>query len=294
MAVSKTAFLLNLFPPFLRPVVNYFVNGMAQRYREGTRLLAPVIAARREEVKGGTENPEDFLTWIMDAAKGVDKETEAIVERMFGLNFAAIHTSSMGVTQALFDLAANPEYLKPLRDEVDEVTKRDGWSKSAVDQMHKLDSFLKESQRLHPVGLLLMNRYVLEDYIFSDGTIVPAGTTIGISTASVHLDPAVFEDPLKFDGFRFIKMKERAVVDGHPNKNYDVVTVNSEFIAFGQGKHACPGRFFASTEIKLMLAHIIAAYDVKLEDGSGRPADLIRMVANIPNPTAEVYFRKRQ
>ena len=31
----------------------------------------------------------------MNAAKGVDKETDAIVERMFGLNFAAIHTSSM-------------------------------------------------------------------------------------------------------------------------------------------------------------------------------------------------------
>ena len=31
----------------------------------------------------------------MNAAKGVDNETDAIVEQKFGLNFAATHTSSM-------------------------------------------------------------------------------------------------------------------------------------------------------------------------------------------------------
>ena len=104
----------------------------------------------------------------MNEAEGDYKEDHAIVEQMFGLNFTAIHPSSMvsvpsqrkiwthsfqAVTHALFDLAANPEYLIPLREEVEEVTKREGWSKSAIDQMHKLDSFLKESQRFHPVGI---------------------------------------------------------------------------------------------------------------------------------------------
>ena len=56
------------------------------------------------------------------------------------------------VTHALFDLAVNLEYLIPLREEVEEVTKREGWSKSAVDHMHKLDSFLKESNRFNPIG----------------------------------------------------------------------------------------------------------------------------------------------
>ncbi len=57
------------------------------------------------------------------------------------------------VTHALFDLASNPEYLKPLREEVEEVTNREGWTKTALDQMCKVDSFLKESQRLRPVGV---------------------------------------------------------------------------------------------------------------------------------------------
>jgi len=57
------------------------------------------------------------------------------------------------ITHALLDLAANPEYLKPLREEVDELTKREGWTDSALEQMHRIDSFVKESQRLHPVGI---------------------------------------------------------------------------------------------------------------------------------------------
>ena len=56
------------------------------------------------------------------------------------------------ITHALFDLASSPEYLHPLREEADEVIQREGWTKAAVDRMPKMDSFIKESQRLHPLG----------------------------------------------------------------------------------------------------------------------------------------------
>jgi hypothetical protein len=83
---------------------------VAQHHRDGLRLLGPVIAARNEE---GAENPvrrvlfillenfersseqNDFLSWLMDEAKGEEKEDWAIVARMLVLNFGAIRTSSM-------------------------------------------------------------------------------------------------------------------------------------------------------------------------------------------------------
>jgi cytochrome P450 len=33
--------------------------------------------------------------------------------------------------------------------------------------------------------------------------------------------------------------------------------------SFGHGRHACPGRFFAATEMKLLVAYIMMNYDVK-------------------------------
>jgi cytochrome P450 len=140
---------------------------------------------------------------------------------------------------------------------------------------------------------VLMARYALLDFTFSDGTFIPAGTVISVHSDHVQLDPQTYEDPLKFDGFRFIKMKERAVLQGYPDKKFDMATTSSEFVAFGQGRHACPGRFFASAEIKLVLAHIVTTYDVKLVDGV-RPPDLYVMNGIQPNPTAKLYFRKRQ
>ena len=49
--------------------------------------------------------------------------------------------------QVLFHLLAHPNHLEPLREEVDAVIKEEGWTKAGVDKMHKIDSFLRETQR---------------------------------------------------------------------------------------------------------------------------------------------------
>jgi hypothetical protein len=53
----------------------------------------------------------------------------------------------------LYRLLANPEYIEPLREEVDAVIREEGWTKAGIDKMHKMDSFLKESQRLDNLTL---------------------------------------------------------------------------------------------------------------------------------------------
>jgi hypothetical protein len=53
----------------------------------------------------------------------------------------------------LYRLLANPEYLEPLREEVDTVIREEGWTKAGVDKMHKIDSFLKETQRVDGLAL---------------------------------------------------------------------------------------------------------------------------------------------
>lgn len=52
------------------------------------------------------------------------------------------------MTHALFYLAAHPEYAQPMRDEIMEIVEREGWTHSALKSMTKVDSFMKESQRL--------------------------------------------------------------------------------------------------------------------------------------------------
>jgi hypothetical protein len=56
------------------------------------------------------------------------------------------------VTQSLYDLATHPEYVTDMRDEAETIITEDGWTKAAMQRMHKIDSFLKESQRLNSGG----------------------------------------------------------------------------------------------------------------------------------------------
>lgn len=48
----------------------------------------------------------------------------------------------------LFDLTTYPEHILPMREEAERVVAEQGWSKASLANMHKIDSFIRESQRL--------------------------------------------------------------------------------------------------------------------------------------------------
>ena len=52
----------------------------------------------------------------------------------------------------LFQLAARPDLADILREEVEGVLATETWSKEATDKMYKLDSFMKECQRMYSVA----------------------------------------------------------------------------------------------------------------------------------------------
>jgi cytochrome P450 len=133
----------------------------------------------------------------------------------------------------------------------------------------------------------MLTRVAVNDFTFSDGTTIPRGSTISVSTHNVHFNDKVYEDPLRFDGFRFSKIMEVSA------KKVGMVLSNQDHLSFGRGRHLCPGRYLAACELKLMLAHIVMTYDVKLEAEGVRPPDMWVMTSCVPNPKANVLFRKR-
>lgn len=42
-------------------------------------------------------------------------------------------------------------------------------------------------------------------------------------------------------------------------------------MGFGYGQHACPGRFLAVQEMKIVLCHLLLKYDFKLVEGAQKP-----------------------
>lgn len=234
------------------------------------------------------DKPNDILQWIVE--EGISRKTTdyGIVERIFLINFAAIDTSSATATQVLSDLAAMPERIPELREEIESVIATDGWTKTALGKMSKLDSAIKESMRTH-TSLVGLGRKAMVDITLSDGTFIPKGTLVVAAMAPVHYDESVYADPDVLEPFRFAKMRG----DDGEGLKHQLVNTSYNFLPFGHGKHACPGRFFAANEIKVVLALIILNYDMKLGGDGKRSKDTYRG-SNVLLPTEPVFFRKRQ
>ena len=56
-------------------------------------------------------------------------------------------------TTAFSYLLSNPEYIEPLRHDVEIAVAKEGWTKAGMDKMFKIDSFLRESQRISGAGI---------------------------------------------------------------------------------------------------------------------------------------------
>jgi len=65
-------------------------------------------------------------------------------------------------------------------------------------------------------------------------------------------------------------------------------------LLFGEGLHACPGRFFAINEVKIALCHMLLKYDWRLIDGEDQPFDFHRQGITMTNPGLKVECRRRE
>ena len=105
---------------------------------------------------------------------------------------------------------------------------------------------------------------------------------------ATHRDDTNYPEPSKFSPFRFVDKNSKE----NDGRKADMVSTHADFLAFGHGVHACPGRFFAADMLKLMMAHVVMNYDVKLAGGRPKPIWVFRHW--IPKPSGELMFRNRK
>lgn len=297
--------------PWLRPFAARRlkeVRKLMEWEKDAMDFLRPVVESRREKQRRGEVLEKDMLQWLMDSADqgqgrqhekwGTDTTTTRKLARLqLGISFAAIHTTTLVTTHAVYSLAADQELQKMLREEVNEVLKEHNgvFTTSALQAMKKTDSFLKETMRFHPLGQTSFDRKVLKTFVLSNGQVIPKGSTIEVPNYAVSRDPEVYPNPDVFDPLRFYNLRQEARGKGEVEQaaTNQFVSVNKDFLTFGYGRHACPGRFFAANEIKMILANLVMSYEVGLAEGeTERYKDWDIAAGTIPDPTKDVMFRK--
>lgn len=291
------AHALTPYPTALRPLVAPFLLGSLQKHRAlAKRMMQPLVdkfsAATEDGLAVGSIDGGDLIKYLLSHYKGT-VTAERLSRDQLIATFVAMHTTTICLTQVLFDLAAHPEYVGPLREELETTLQNDPnhdgrLHNTNVGKLTMMDSFIRESQRMNPPGLVTMLRHVTspDGLRLSTGHVIPHGAVVGVSN---HMVTQSYPDAGTFDGFRFHKMRQQP---GHDIR-HQFVTTGPDALSFGHGNHACPGRFFAANEIKVILAHLLQNFDIKLEDGEGRPENHHRGAIVSPSATGKVLLRKR-
>ncbi|KAI6047793.1 cytochrome P450 [Pisolithus marmoratus] len=200
LQVATRAAIMNVFPKLLHPYV-YLVllsNAIMQTCPSG--IIGRLLTNTAQQLKDTAWKCfglviDERLTKMELLGNGwsekpvsspEDRNLRSIAPAYsWFLNFASLHTSA--------------QCIGPLREEVKGVVDQYGWTKDSMSRLPKMDSFLKESQRMSCTSLTPVIRKAMEDLTFSDGTRIPTGTHIAISPATMFLDDQYYQNPHEFD-----------------------------------------------------------------------------------------------
>lgn len=144
---------------------------------------------------------------------------------------------------------------------------------------------------------------VMDPITLSTGHRLPKGTRIALNSGAVHMspqtqtfspeyNPSENKPPHEFDGFRFYRLRKMAGKE----KKHLFVTVSPESLTWGYGNHACPGRFFADNELKVILIELLRKWDFRVADPAKTNSKALRTTRelfSVAPKSAEIELRRR-
>jgi cytochrome P450 len=137
-----------------------------------------------------------------------------------------------------------------------------------------------------PILTVLMERKATANVTLPDGTFIPKGAKTCMDVSYVR-DETLYPEAAVFKPTRFMEKRDQ----GDQKAQY--VSTSPEHLGFGHGRHACPGRFFASNEIKIAIIHMLSKYDWKFPPSGKLPEVCMEHQQWVPYEQ-EVLYRSRQ
>ncbi|KAJ4415978.1 hypothetical protein N0V82_007003 [Gnomoniopsis sp. IMI 355080] len=283
---------LRPWPRFLLPLVHHFhprTKAVRAILSECRQIMEPILCKRLESKQGKMKPspPETALDWFEEVASTLGQTYDpAVAQLTFAV--AALHSTTDHLCQILIDLRDKPEVITAARAELVDAIARHGWNQTALSELRLMESIMKESQRMKPINRVINKRMVTKDLRLSNGVFLPKGSRVAVLGERMQ-DPNIYEDPERYDAYRFIKKAEKGS-EAARFSGYTSVTPDS--IGFGYGKQACPGRSYVSQEMKIILSHILLKYNFRFPDGY-EPKGINNGFDSITDITASCMIRRR-
>jgi ent-kaurene oxidase len=141
-----------------RWLARWFLPGaqkVLQMRRRAAQLLTP-------QVQDALANPDatepNGIQWYISrlTARKKTLDIQQLADDNMFIAIASVHATSSTILSMLYDLIDRPDDRQEIMDEIRNVWAEEEngtWSKTGLMKLEKLDSFMKESQRFHPLGM---------------------------------------------------------------------------------------------------------------------------------------------
>jgi cytochrome P450 len=199
-------------------------------------FLLDYLSQRRKERSQGAPGNESLLDRLIDlgatpAFSWVDDDV--IRRNLCGLMVGAVDTTNTAVVHAVDQLLDRP-------GRFEEAAKA-----AEAGDLSRVRQYAYEALRFNPQAPGLLRYCEKETRL--NGSVIPAQTTLVLSTLSAMFDSSVFEHPEEFN----------------PNRA-------TEYLHFGNGLHQCFGRYINAVQIPAIIAGLLRLKNLRRAKGSDR------------------------
>ncbi|XP_027519233.1 24-hydroxycholesterol 7-alpha-hydroxylase isoform X2 [Corapipo altera] len=235
-----------------------------------------------EDFEYASQMPECFLRNWSKSKKWLLKLFEKVVLDAERTNPS--DTTSKVAFWTLAFILSHPSIYKKVMEDLASVFGKAGKDKLEVSEedLKKLP-FIKwctlEAIRLRSPGAI--TKKVINPIKIKNFTI-PAGDMLMLSPYWLHRNPKYFPDPETFkpDRWKEANLEKNAFLDS--------------FVAFGGGKHQCPGRWFAIMEIQLFVILFLYKYEFVALDAVPKESPLHLVGTQQPMAPFRVQYKCRE
>lgn len=226
-----------------------------RRFQRDIAYLHGVVDEVIRQRRAQPSPVRDLLALMLggqDPKTGARLSDENIRYQVITFLIAGHETTSGLLSFALHALLRNPEVLARARAEADTVLAgREVPDYADLERLVYIEQVLEETLRLWPTAPAFQVA-PYEDVQLAGRWPVRKNRRITVLLPALHRDPAVWDEPERFDPERF-SPERRAAIAPHAYR------------PFGNGSRACIGRQFAMMEAKIALALMLAHFEIEAE-----------------------------
>ncbi|KAJ7471423.1 cytochrome P450 [Mycena galericulata] len=245
-------------PHFLTP---WRTEALKQRERD-IEYLTRLVKEVKTKMENGRAQRSFCRQLIEDRAKNDMSDLE--IAYTCGTPFGAgVETSAGSLSSFMLACAAfGPSFIPKAQKELDAVVGPDRMPTfEDFDNLPFIRAIVNETLRWRPVAVLGGTPHASTEDFTYQGMFIPKGSTIIANLWGIHLNPADFPDPHRFDPERFMTHRDYPGPWQHSS--------------FGYGRRVCPGQYLGSNSIYINIARILWGFNIsKARDENGNEIDV--------------------